>query len=134
MTTDDGVAIVIVGVFVSITRKFSVLTLAVIVVVVVIVGGILIAVDVTLITDFSIGLGVAVLLIAVVAAGAPGLLIATPGIRPAGADVGDQKRIATPAQAIRDGSDYLVVGRPIVAQPDPAAAARAILANMREGA
>ena len=39
-----------------------------------------------------------------------------------------------PAQAIRDGSDYLVVGRPIVAQPDPAAAARAILAQMREGA
>lgn len=68
------------------------------------------------------------------AAGAPGLLIATPGIRPAGADAGDQKRIATPAQAIRDGSDYLVVGRPIVAQPDPAAAARAILAQMRDGA
>jgi orotidine-5'-phosphate decarboxylase len=68
------------------------------------------------------------------AAGAPGLLIATPGIRPAGADVGDQKRVATPAQAIRDGSDFLVVGRPIVAQPDPAAAARAILAQMREGA
>lgn len=68
------------------------------------------------------------------AAGAPGLLIATPGIRPAGADVGDQKRVATPAQAIRDGSDYLVVGRPIVAQPDPAAAARQIIAQMRDGA
>lgn len=67
------------------------------------------------------------------AAGAP-LLIATPGIRPAGSDVGDQKRVATPAQAIRDGSDFLVVGRPIVAQADPAAAARAILAQMREGA
>lgn len=65
------------------------------------------------------------------AAGAPGLLVATPGIRPAGADAGDQKRIATPAQAIADGSDYLVVGRPIVAQPDPAAAARAIIAQMR---
>ena len=65
------------------------------------------------------------------AAGAPGLLIATPGIRPAGTDAGDQKRIATPAQAIADGSDYLVVGRPIVAQPDPAAAARAIIAQMR---
>lgn len=68
------------------------------------------------------------------AAGAPGLLIATPGIRPAGSDMGDQKRVATPAQAIRDGSDYLVVGRPIVAQSDPAAAARAIVAQMREGA
>ncbi len=68
------------------------------------------------------------------AAGAPGLLIATPGIRPAGSDVGDQKRVATPAQAIRDGSDFLVVGRPIVAQADPAAAARVILAQMREGA
>ncbi len=67
------------------------------------------------------------------AAGSP-LLIATPGIRPAGSDVGDQKRVATPAQAIRDGSDFLVVGRPIVAQADPAAAARAILAEMRAGA
>lgn len=68
------------------------------------------------------------------AAGTPGLLVATPGIRPAGAAAGDQKRIATPAQAIADGSDYLVVGRPIVAQPDPAAAARAIIAEMRGAA
>jgi len=67
------------------------------------------------------------------AAEAPWLLIATPGIRPAGSDVGDQKRVATPAQAVRDGSDYLVVGRPIVAQLDPAAAARALLGQMREG-
>jgi len=68
------------------------------------------------------------------AARAPGLLVATPGIRPAGDAAGDQKRIATPAQAIADGSDYLVVGRPIVAKPDPAAAARAIIAQMRAGA
>jgi orotidine-5'-phosphate decarboxylase len=68
------------------------------------------------------------------AAGTPGLLIATPGIRPAGSAAGDQKRIATPAQAIADGSDYLVVGRPIVAQPDPATAARAIIAEMRGAA
>jgi len=68
------------------------------------------------------------------AAGAPTLLIATPGIRPAGDAAGDQKRIATPAQAISDGSDYLVVGRPVVAKPDPAAAARAIIAEMRAGA
>jgi orotidine-5'-phosphate decarboxylase len=64
------------------------------------------------------------------AAGAP-LLVATPGIRPAGSAAGDQKRIATPGQAIADGSDFLVVGRPVVAQPDPAAAARAIAAEMR---
>ena len=54
------------------------------------------------------------------------LLIVTPGIRPAGADVGDQKRIATPASAIADGADYLVVGRPITEAADPKAAAAAI--------
>jgi orotidine-5'-phosphate decarboxylase len=69
-----------------------------------------------------------------VAAGSQGLLIATPGIRPAGDAAGDQKRIATPGQAIAEGSDYLVVGRPVVAKPDPAAAARAIIAEMRTGA
>jgi orotidine-5'-phosphate decarboxylase len=53
-----------------------------------------------------------------------------PGIRPAGSDAGDQKRIATPSSAIEAGADYLVVGRPIVAAPDPAAAARAILNEM----
>lgn len=57
---------------------------------------------------------------------APDLLIVTPGIRPAGADAGDQKRIATPARAIRDGANYLVVGRPITAAPDPKTAATAI--------
>lgn len=54
-------------------------------------------------------------------------IIVTPGIRPAGADVGDQKRVATPKIALESGSDYLVVGRPIVAQKDPKAAAVKIL-------
>ena len=51
----------------------------------------------------------------------------TPGIRPAGAERGDQKRIATPAAAIAAGADYLVVGRPIIAAADPKAAAQAIV-------
>jgi orotidine-5'-phosphate decarboxylase len=55
------------------------------------------------------------------------LCLVTPGIRPVGADAGDQKRIATPAAAIAAGADYLVVGRPIVAAPDPKAAAEAIV-------
>lgn len=54
------------------------------------------------------------------------LLIVTPGVRPAGADANDQARIATPAEAIRMGADYLVIGRPIVDAADPANAARAI--------
>ncbi|ABV92361.1 orotidine 5'-phosphate decarboxylase [Dinoroseobacter shibae DFL 12 = DSM 16493] len=57
---------------------------------------------------------------------ATGRLIVTPGVRPAGAALGDQKRVATPAQAISDGADHIVVGRPIWQAPDPAAAARAI--------
>ena len=61
---------------------------------------------------------------------ATGRLIVTPGVRPAGAALGDQKRVATPAQALTDGADHLVVGRPIWAAPDPAAAARAILAEI----
>lgn len=59
-----------------------------------------------------------------------GALLVTPGVRPAGADVGDQKRVATPAQAVRDGSTHLVVGRPILEAADPCAAARAIIAEM----
>jgi orotidine-5'-phosphate decarboxylase len=58
------------------------------------------------------------------------LTLVTPGIRPAGAKVGDQKRVATPAAAIAAGADYLVVGRPIIAASDPKAAAEAIVAEI----
>ena len=61
-----------------------------------------------------------------------GTLFVTPGVRPAGAAVGDQKRVATPADAVRDGATHLVVGRPILAAPDPAAAANAILKEIAE--
>ena len=59
-----------------------------------------------------------------------GTLFVTPGVRPAGADVGDQKRVATPADAVRDGATHLVVGRPNLAAAEPAAAARAIREEM----
>jgi orotidine-5'-phosphate decarboxylase len=62
------------------------------------------------------------------------LALVTPGIRPAGADAGDQKRIATPSAAIAAGADYLVVGRPIVAAADPRAAAKAIVAEIAAAA
>lgn len=62
-------------------------------------------------------------------AGAAATLI-TPGVRSAGASKGDQKRVATPAEAIRAGSNYLVVGREITRAPDPAAAARLILDDL----
>ena len=58
---------------------------------------------------------------------AEGRLIVTPGVRPAGSDAGDQKRIATPAAAIRDGADHIVVGRPVWRADDPRDAARRIL-------
>jgi orotidine-5'-phosphate decarboxylase len=61
------------------------------------------------------------------------VLIVTPGIRPEGSKQDDQKRISTPAAAIEAGADYLVVGRPIIQQPDPAKAARNILAEMKAG-
>lgn len=55
-----------------------------------------------------------------------------PGIRPAGAAVGDQKRIMTPALAAKAGASYIVVGRPIIAAPDPVAAAEAVLAELAQ--
>jgi orotidine-5'-phosphate decarboxylase len=62
----------------------------------------------------------------------PGRLIVTPGIRPAGADAGDQKRIVTPAEGIRLGADHLVVARPIVKAADPRAAADAIVREIAQ--
>ncbi len=61
---------------------------------------------------------------------AQGRLIVTPGVRPAGAATGDQKRTATPHQAIADGADHIVIGRPIWQAKDPAAAARAVIAEL----
>lgn len=58
------------------------------------------------------------------------LTLVTPGIRPAGASAGDQKRIATPTTAIGAGADYLVIGRPIVAAENPKAATEAIVAEI----
>ena len=58
--------------------------------------------------------------------------LVTPGIRPIGSDVGDQKRIMTPTRAIAAGADYLVVGRPIVEAPDPKAAAESLAAEIKQ--
>jgi len=58
--------------------------------------------------------------------------LVTPGIRPAGASAGDQKRIMTPARAIAAGADYLVVGRPVMEAADPRAAAEAIQAEIAQ--
>ncbi len=60
----------------------------------------------------------------------PDMALVTPGIRPAGSDKGDQKRVMTPADAIKAGSSHLVVARPIVKASDPKEAARAILAEI----
>lgn len=61
-----------------------------------------------------------------------GFAIVTPGIRPSGADSGDQARVASPKAAIRAGATHLVVGRPITAAPDPAAAARVVVAEIEQ--
>jgi orotidine-5'-phosphate decarboxylase len=60
----------------------------------------------------------------------PNAAIVTPGVRPAGADAGDQKRIATPAEALAAGASHLVIGRPITQAADPAAAFEAIAAEI----
>lgn len=64
----------------------------------------------------------------------PQTLLVVPGIRPAGSDTGDQKRVMTPAEASSLGADYLVIGRPITQAADPALAAREILASIRKQA
>lgn len=64
-------------------------------------------------------------------AASPALSCLCPGIRPSGADAGDQRRTMTPAEAVLAGADYLVVGRPIIEAADPAAAAAAIVEEMR---
>lgn len=63
----------------------------------------------------------------------PALAVVTPGIRPTGADHGDQKRVVTPQAAIRSGASHLVVARPILGAPDRRAAAEAIIAEMNAG-
>ena len=60
----------------------------------------------------------------------PGFLIVTPGIRPAGVAAGDQARVTTPGDAIRDGASHLVAGRPVTGAADPRAAADAIIAEI----
>lgn len=60
----------------------------------------------------------------------PPFLVVTPGIRPAGSAVGDQKRVATPAEAVLAGADYLVVGRPVTQAADPAAALASLLGEV----
>ena len=69
----------------------------------------------------------------VTAAGRPDFLIVTPGVRPAGADKGDQQRVATPVEALRAGATHLVVARPVVSAADPVQAAAAIIAEMGGG-
>jgi orotidine-5'-phosphate decarboxylase len=64
------------------------------------------------------------------AAAGRGMKIVTPGVRPAGAALGDQKRVLTPAEAVRAGANHLVIGRPITQAADPAAAAAAVLAEI----
>ncbi len=63
----------------------------------------------------------------------PGFLIVTPGVRPVGAALDDQKRVMTPAQAIRAGADYIVVGRPITGAQDPVESAGQVLEEIEAG-
>ena len=63
----------------------------------------------------------------------PDVTLVTPGVRPAGTTAHDQKRVATPADAIADGADIVVVGRPIRDAPDPASAARAVAKDIQQG-
>jgi orotidine-5'-phosphate decarboxylase len=58
------------------------------------------------------------------------MALVTPGVRPAGAALGDQKRVMTPAEAIAAGADHLVVGRPVTQAADPRAAAESIVAEI----
>ena len=71
---------------------------------------------------------------AIRAACGPDFLIVTPGVRPAGGELGDQKRVMTPAEAVARGADYLVIGRPIIKAEDPRAAARAIAGDIGNAA
>lgn len=66
------------------------------------------------------------------AVGGPGLVILTPGVRPTGAALNDQRRVMTPGDAVRAGATYLVVGRPITGAPDPAAAAKKIAEEIEQ--
>jgi orotidine-5'-phosphate decarboxylase len=61
------------------------------------------------------------------------LLIATPGVRPEGTASDDHKRLASPSQAIRDGADYIIMGRPILAHPDPRSQAMQVIKQMESG-
>lgn len=63
----------------------------------------------------------------------PGVVLITPGVRPLGADVQDQARVSTPQQALADGADLLVIGRPITGAADPGAAAAEIAASLDSG-
>jgi orotidine-5'-phosphate decarboxylase len=62
----------------------------------------------------------------------PDFIIVTPGVRPRGEDEHDQKRVMTPAEAVKAGADYIVVGRPVLAAPDPIEAARTIIREMSD--
>jgi orotidine-5'-phosphate decarboxylase len=64
----------------------------------------------------------------------PSMVLVTPGIRPAGADAADQKRVMTPARAITAGADYLVIGRPVLQATDPCGTAEAIVAEIASAA